>query len=374
MSKLNVNIISESVISALGFGFENNFKALSNNQSGVKKVCFDELDNIVIPVAKIDNHEFFDFQKKIKNPGNYTKFEKLMILSASEALSKTDVDPSSKDTIIIISTTKGNVDLIHDPSHREKLSLWYSADKIGEYFQAANRPFIISNACISGVLAMVHAARLLSGNIYKHAIVIGADILSDFVVSGFNSFKSLSPGVCKPFDANRDGLNIGEGAATVVLSSLISGEYKITAGASANDANHISGPSRTGEGLFQAISHVLNNTDNIDYISAHGTATPYNDDMESIAISRNGLSDIAVNSYKAYIGHTLGAAGIIESIYSLWSMKNDLLIKSLGCDEPGVVEPLNVIFNNTSKKIIRTLKLASGFGGCNAALIIEKND
>ncbi len=374
MKRLQANIISDNVISALGFGSEENFDALKNNISGVKQMNIPTLGNLSMPLAGIDAHKFIELEKSIKNPELYTRFEKLMILSVKQALGKCLVNPSQKDTIIIISTTKGNIDIIHDESKHEKLALWYSANQLGKYFNAANTPLIISNACISGVLALVYASRLLSQGVYKNAIVVGADVLSDFVISGFNSFKSLSPGICMPFDSKRDGLNIGEGAATIVLSSETESEFFISAGASANDANHISGPSRTGEGLYQAITHSLQKGEGVDYISAHGTATAYNDDMESIAINRCGLQDVPVNSYKAYVGHTLGAAGVLETIFSLWSMKKDLLIKSLGCENLGVVEPLNVIFKNKSHKIQKTLKLASGFGGCNAAMIIEKNE
>ncbi len=372
MKKLNTNIISDNVISALGFGSEVNFLELKANKSGVKLYSLPSLENISLPLGKVDDGLFSNAEKTIKDFEKYTKFEKLMILSIEDALSKTSINPSSKDTIIIISTTKGNVDLIHDESQKNKLSLWYSADQIANYFSAQNKPIIICNACISGVLALIYAQRLLSDNTFKHAIVVGADVLSDFVISGFNSFKSLSPGICKPFNANRDGLNIGEGAATIILSNEIDGEYSIVSGSSANDANHISGPSRTGEGLYQSIIHTIKDSDKFDFISAHGTATPYNDDMESIALTRAGLSSVPVNSYKAYIGHTLGAAGIVETVFSLMSMKNSLLIKSLGCENQGVAEKLNVITENKSAEIKKILKMASGFGGCNATMVLKK--
>ncbi|MBS4013878.1 MAG: hypothetical protein KGZ97_08985 [Bacteroidetes bacterium] len=372
MKKLITNIISDNVISALGFGSDSNFSELKANKSGVKTYTLPNLDNISLPLGRINDALFSAAEKTIKDFDKYTRFEKLMIFSIEEALSKTSINPSSKDTLIIISTTKGNVDLIHDKSQRNKLSLWYSAEQIANYFHAANKPVIVCNACISGVLAITYAHRLLSNNTFKHAIVVGADVLSDFVISGFNSFKSLSPGICKPFDAERDGLNIGEGAATIILSNEITGEFSITSGASANDANHISGPSRTGEGLYQSIIHTISDNDKFDYISAHGTATPYNDDMESIALSRAGLSQIPVNSYKAYIGHTLGAAGIVETVFSLMSMKNNMLVKSLGCENQGVAEKLNVITENKTVIINKILKMASGFGGCNATMIVKR--
>jgi 3-oxoacyl-[acyl-carrier-protein] synthase-1 len=147
---------------------------------------------------------------------------------------------------------------------------------------------------------------------------------------------------------------------------------EIINGSGSNDANHISGPSRTGEGLFIAIKNTFEG-EKIDFISAHGTATPYNDDMESIALYRAGINQVPVNSYKGFIGHTLGAAGIIESIYCFESMNNNLLIKTAGYENPGTVEKLNVIRENATAKLIYVLKTASGFGGSNAAVLFRKN-
>ncbi len=237
---------------------------------------------------------------------------------------------------------------------------------------------VISNACVSGVLAMLYAHRLMTQGHYKNIIVCGCDVLSEFIVSGFQSFFSLSKEGCKPFDKDRTGLTLGEGAGTVVLTSdkdicprpLI----EIVTGSGSNDANHISGPSRTGEGLYIAIRDILNGNNNIDFISAHGTATAYNDDMESTAFTRLSLSHVPVNSYKGYIGHTLGAAGVIESVFCFETMRKDLLVKTFGFENLGTVESLNVIGSNISKPVKTVLKTASGFGGSNAVVLFRKED
>ena len=151
---------------------------------------------------------------------------------------------------------------------------------------------------------------------------------------------------------------------------------RITGDASANDANHISGPSRTGEGLYISIQNALKeaklNNDQIDYITAHGTATPYNDEMEAIAFNRAGLQDVPVNSLKGYYGHTLGASALIETLIAKHCLVHNELFASLGFEALGVSESINVIAKNSKKEIKRVLKTASGFGGCNVALIIEK--
>ncbi|MEN8225154.1 MAG: beta-ketoacyl synthase, partial [Bacteroidota bacterium] len=147
-------------------------------------------------------------------------------------------------------------------------------------------------------------------------------------------------------------------------------------GAGSNDANHISGPSRTGEGLQIAIRHSLEfsgvSTDVIDSISAHGTATDHNDEMEAKAFNSAGLATVPINSFKGYIGHTLGGAGIIESAISLQSMKKNILFRSAGYHEKGVSKEINVINKTENKEINTCLKTASGFGGSNAAVVFQK--
>ncbi|MBM3405698.1 MAG: hypothetical protein FJY10_12520, partial [Bacteroidetes bacterium] len=213
--------------------------------------------------------------------------------------------------------------------------------------------------------------------LYKHIVVAGADVVSEFIVSGFQSFQSLSPKPCRPYDADRDGLTLGEGAGTMVLSTFPGKNgptIRYLGGATSNDANHISGPSRTGDGLFFAIRHAMQVTGGktgIDYINAHGTATPFNDEMESKALTLAGLSNVPMNSLKGYWAHTLGAAGVIETIAGIHSLKHQTLIKTLGFSEPGLPHPLNIIQETRSANLQTFIKIASGFGGCNAAAIFS---
>jgi 3-oxoacyl-[acyl-carrier-protein] synthase-1 len=206
---------------------------------------------------------------------------------------------------------------------------------------------------------------------------VGADVISKFVLSGFQSFQAISTGHCKPFDINRTGINSGEGAATIVLSSLPQGAaIKITGGSVSNDANHISGPSRTGQELCIAINKAISDADlsekDINYISAHGTATLYNDEMEALALNLANLQSVPVNSLKGYYGHTLGAAGLIESVVAVHSMKEDIVLPSIGFSEMGVSKPINISTGLQKLSLTHCLKTASGFGGCNAAIIFSK--
>jgi len=374
MKQKRVDIISDHVISALGIGSDKNFEKLSENISGVAISANKDFSQDALPLGSIDNQYVYKYKERLGILDTYTRFETLCIISIHNALKQTSIDISSPETILILSTTKGNIDHIDDKTQHYKLDLWYSAKQIANFFKVKNTPRIISNSCISGVVAIIHAQRLLKEGYYKHAVVTGADILSRFIVSGFQSFMALSPEICKPFDSKRDGLTLGEGAATIIISSEARGKISIVKGSTANDANHISGPSRDGEGLYLAIKNTLGEDTNIDYISAHGTGTPYNDDMEAKAFYRSKLNNVPVNSYKGYIGHTLGAAGIIETIYSLCSMNTNKLIKTYGFKDFGVAEPINIIARNENKELNRVLKTASGFGGCNVAMLIEKNE
>jgi 3-oxoacyl-[acyl-carrier-protein] synthase-1 len=226
------------------------------------------------------------------------------------------------------------------------------------------------------------ARRLIQAGRFDHAIVIGADILSHFVIAGFQSLQALSPELCRPFDEGRKGINLGECAAGVIVTSKhqdleAKRRYSILGGGLSNDANHISGPSRTGEELGFAIQSAMNEgqlvVSDLDFISAHGTATIYNDEMEAKAFGRLGLENIPINSMKGYFGHTLGAAGLLEMAMCCESLAQDTLIPTLGFEKLGVSQPINVVREVEHRKIDTCLKTASGFGGCNSAIILQKD-
>ncbi|MDD5570089.1 MAG: beta-ketoacyl synthase N-terminal-like domain-containing protein [Bacteroidales bacterium] len=382
----NVFISSDNIITSLGFTTEENITKIKNNKTGIYNIEDKELSPSAFHASLINTDELNSKFNSINSSNNFTRFEKLSILSIKDALSKTTVDIKNKKTLFILSTTKGNIDLLEEKNKmifgENRLYLSNTAKLIHEYFGSPNQPVVISNACISGVLAIIIGSRLIRSGQFENVVITGTDIVSKFVVSGFISFQSLSSGPCRPFDVSRDGLSLGEGCGTIILTSnknYLSRQTEVIVGGgfSSNDANHISGPSRTGEGLLLAINKTIEDTEsdyskNIDYISAHGTATPYNDEMESVAITRAGLNEVPVNSFKGYWGHTLGAAGIIESIDGIYSLRNDFLFKTAGFSEIGVTNKINVIDKHEERQINNCLKIASGFGGCNAGVIFHK--
>ncbi len=378
-------IKSHNIISPLGFSSEENMNAVMSGAIGLKHYKENTLGVPEAFFASQINWEFIDAAfSKISQNNTYSRFEKLAILSVYNATSTINIDLANDKTFFVLSTTKGNIDglenLKNENFKEEQILLWHSAFAIARFFGNKNQPAVVSNACISGISAQIVAKRLLNTNKYNHVVVVGGDLLSKFVISGFQSFKALSVEACKPFDANRVGLNLGEGAATLVLakseaeSDLAKETIVLEAGAITNDANHISGPSRTGEGLFLALQAVMKSrkAQEIGFINAHGTATPYNDEMESIALSRAGLTEVPVNSLKGYFGHTLGAAGLIETVIASESLRLNQLIKSAGYETSGVTYPLNMITKSGTANISRCIKMASGFGGCNAAIILKK--
>lgn len=374
----NAYIVSDNILSPLGFTTGENLEALKAGNTGISYHEDPSISPLPFWASRIDPEKFSQRFAARFDPETYTRFESMVIASVSEALQHKTLDVSGPNTLMIISTTKGNIDLLASDPASEKIYLWNSAISIQKHFRLLNTPWVVSNACISGVLASIIASRLIRAGKYDQVIVTGADMVTEFVLSGFNSFLSLCAGPCKPFDKNRQGLSLGEAAGTIIYTSEKPADgnestVKAAGGFSSNDANHISGPSRTGEGLYIAIRKTLEHFEgDVDYISAHGTATPYNDEMESVALTRAGLNNVPVNSFKGYWGHTLGAAGIIESVACIQTLKSNFLFRTLGFSESGVSNPLTIIERNTEKPVQNCLKMASGFGGSNAALLFCK--
>jgi 3-oxoacyl-[acyl-carrier-protein] synthase-1 len=225
------------------------------------------------------------------------------------------------------------------------------------------------------------AKQFIGSSKYDHAVVVGADVLSEFIVSGFNSLMALSDQPCRPYDKDRNGINLGEGAGAILFSARpevfgVQQKVELTGAGSSNDANHISGPSRTGKELALAIDRALKmaniNARDIDSISAHGTATIFNDEMEARAFNLAGLRQKPLYSLKGNFGHTLGAAGVIETIIAKHALDNNMIPGTKGFFLNGVPVEVNISKKTTSAQQRRILKTASGFGGCNAAIILEK--
>ncbi|MGV3461394.1 MAG: beta-ketoacyl synthase N-terminal-like domain-containing protein [Flavobacterium sp.] len=371
----NVYITQTNCITPLGFDVDSNIAAISRGETGISHITDGKLLQQPFHAAVINDETLDNAFAEISQHYNYTRLEKMMLLALHPILKSSGIVPDAK-TALLLSTTKGNVTSLNDDGG-DKPWLDNLAKTIANFFGFVTEPIVVSNACVSGIMAVSVAKRLLQSGMYDHAFVVGGDEVSEFVLSGFNSFQAMSDAPCKPYSANRTGVNLGEAAAaSLVTVNDKNAIAKITGDGSVNDANHISGPSRTGEGLVRSIQSALSEAnitnDKVGYISAHGTATPFNDEMEAIALNRLGLQDVPVNSFKGYYGHTLGASGLLEMVIGLESMRRGELYASAGYDEPGVSQPINVITDNKKKDFAVFLKTASGFGGCNTAVLFER--
>ena len=306
----------------------------------------------------------------VRNEG-LTHFEAMAVKSARHAIQEAGIDPGKDNVVLILSTTKANIEVLSQGN--EDPGPAHAAKSIAEDLGVVTEPIVVCNACISGVAAIILAQRLLEHRDYDYAIVCGADVLSEFTVSGFQSLKAVSEEPCRPFDMERLGLNLGEAAATMILT-VDSGQWAIEAGAIRNDAFHISSPSKDGEGARLALEAIGAEAvkDSLAQINAHGTATMFNDQMESVAIERAGLNTVPVNSLKGYFGHTLGAAGILETIITMAALDDHTVLGTKGFEERGVSGKILLSSENQTTDKDRFVKMISGFGGGNAAIMASK--
>lgn len=372
-----VFITETNIITPLGFDVATNIQNIENKISGIQLHHDKKFSENPFFGAMVNDEELEVAFTKISTSFEFTRLEKMMILALHPIVKRV---PDQK-TAFLLSTTKGNIkELSTSNELPESAYLQNLAKKIAAFFNFKTEPIVISNACVSGILAVATAKRLIEADLYDDAYVIAGDEFSEFVFSGFSSFQALSDRPCKPYDSARNGLNLGEATAAVYITSdknlAKKGDVKIIGDGAINDANHISGPSRTGEGLVRSIESTFKESgiqaSQIDYISAHGTATIYNDEMEAIAFNRLGMKNVPLNSMKGFYGHTLGASGLLETVIGIESARKNRLYVSLGFDEIGVSESVNIIAENQDSDIKYFLKTASGFGGCNTAVIFEK--
>lgn len=358
-----VSVLADNVISPLGETSEENYQAVKEGKSAIRAYA---------PMtAGIPN----GFVASLLS----SDFEELAFRSAQKAIDASGINVSSTRTVFILSSTKGAIEKLGQTDD-DKLYLGNIAQHIAARLGIQLSPIVVCNACISGLAAMILASRLLVSKKYDYAVVCGADCPGRFIISGFQSLNAMSAFSCQPFDIERQGLNLGEAAATVVLGREITTKsvnngcrkqvWQIGHGYIKNDAYHISAPSKTAEGLYEALLKTMNGIDkrNIAFINAHGTATLFNDQMEAIAIHRAELQDIPVNALKGYVGHTLGAAGIMETILCMKAIDDHIILGTRGYEEVGVSGRIQLSSKHHSTIKTSFIKQLSGFGGCNATL------
>ena len=379
-------IIADNIISPLGETSEDNYLSVKSGRSGIRAY---EPGTCNIPEGFYASLLFEDFetlalrsaQKAIANAQKNIENAQKDIGNKQKAIGNGRLELKGKRTAFILSSTKGNIE--------ENISLADSAQRIASQLGIDAKPIVVCNACISGLSALILGNRLIDSGLYDAAIVCGCDTPRQFILSGFQSLKALSPEPCRPFDMERMGLNLGEAAATLILSKnpIQGNSWRMGDGFIRNDAFHISTPSKTADGLYLSLQRTLESfkkevssaCEQIDlkahlaFINAHGTATLFNDQMESVAIGRAGLSDLPANAYKSFWGHTMGAAGILETIISMKAIDDDTILGTRGFSELGVSGKMNICAENRPTDKKGFIKMLSGFGGCNATIWAAKS-
>lgn len=368
--------IADNIFSPLGETTEQNFKAVEQGRTA--------LDSFA---CRFDLPEQFcasflsEKQNELIRADGLSRFEAMVFFSARQTLSGLNIDVSSPRIVFILSTTKGNIEMLENASTpTEDLSPGTSAVKIAQKLGFSTSPYVVCNACVSGVSAIILAYRLLESNLYDYALVCGADTLNRFVISGFQSLKAFSPEPCKPFDMERIGLNLGEASASILFArtgldtKAADGLWRVSCGFTRNDAYHISAPSKVAEGAYRSLMATLESrsADDLAFINAHGTATMFNDQMESVAIERAGLSDVPVNAYKGFYGHTLGAAGVLETVLSMKAADEHIVLGTKGFEERGVSGNISLSALSLATEKTDFVKMISGFGGCNSSVLFTK--
>lgn len=378
-------IIADNIISPLGETSEENYLSVKAGRSGIRAY---EPGTCNIPEGFYASLLFEDFetlalrsaQKAIANAQKNIENAQKDIGNKQKAIGNGRLELKGKRTAFILSSTKGNIE--------ENISLADSAQRIASQLGIDAKPIVVCNACISGLSASILGNRLIDSGLYDAAIVCGCDTPRQFILSGFQSLKALSPEPCRPFDMERMGLNLGEAAATLILSKnpIQGNSWRMGDGFIRNDAFHISTPSKTADGLYLSLQRTLESYTkeisstckqidlkaHLAFINAHGTATLFNDQMESVAIGRAGLSDLPANAYKSFWGHTMGAAGILETIISMKAIDDDTILGTRGFSELGVSGKMNICAENRPTDKKGFIKMLSGFGGCNATIWAAK--
>lgn len=395
---MGVAITGMGIISAIGHSVEENKTSLLTSKSGIgnlRHILTNHSHAIKVGEVLLSNATLTK-QLNLPEIHNYTRTGLLGLLAATAALENANIsDCSTYRTGFISSTTVGGMDMTEqfikqfatDVITQKYIATHHAGDstqKIADTLGINGLVTTISTACSSAANAIMLGARLIKAGKLDRVVVGGTDALSKFTINGFKTLMIQSDALCAPFDAQRKGLNLGEAAAYLVLESdaVIQKDKKnvlayLSGYGNANDAFHQTASSENGEGAFLAMQKALEiaklNPNQIDYINAHGTATPNNDLSESIALKRvfgNQMPDFS--STKSFTGHTLAAAGAIEAVFSILALQEQYLFPNLNFKTPMPETGLKPITSGLKKEIQHVLSNSFGFGGNCSTLIFSK--
>lgn len=395
---MGVAITGMGIISAIGSSIEENKTSLLASKSGIGAIQHVKTKHSkLIKVGEISfsNSELTEHLQLPENH-DYTRTGLLGLFAAKAALKNANINniPEYR-TGFISSTTVGGMDMTERylkqfatnsdlQKYIQSHHAGHATQKIADALNITEFVTTISTACSSAANAIMLGARLIKAGKLDRVVVGGTDSLSKFTINGFKTLMIQSDALCAPFDANRKGLNLGEAAAYLVLESdvVVHKEKKevlayLSGYGNANDAFHQTASSDNGEGAFLAMQKALKlaalNPEDIDYINAHGTATPNNDLSESMAIQRVfGKNVPDFSSTKAFTGHTLAAAGVIEAVFSILALQEQTIFPNLNFNTVMPETGLKPITSVVKKKLEHVLSNSFGFGGNCSTLIFSK--
>ena len=391
-----VAVTGMGVISAIGSDIDESYNSLCNRIDGITypEVLPTFYKNIPVGEIKLTNSQLSQLLN-LKEPHSYTRAALLGVYAIRELLYNSGYEGFPEGTGLISGTSVGGIDRIEehffDFKKNEDLRRYvqaqhpgFTTEKTAEYFNLNNFVTTISTACSSSANAIMMGARMIESGRLKRVIVGGSDCLTKFTMNGFNSLKILSQEKCKPFDDDRDGLNLGEAAGYLLLEAedCVDGKKiigRISGYGNANDAFHQTASSENGDGAFSAIKKALKKAGldpaRIDYINAHGTGTKNNDLSESIALQRIFQDSVpSFSSTKAYTGHTLGAAGALEAIISLLSLRSSEIFPNLNFRTEMAETGITPVTQLQNKSIDTILSNSFGFGGNCTSLIFQRDE
>ncbi|MDR0695114.1 MAG: beta-ketoacyl-[acyl-carrier-protein] synthase family protein [Prevotellaceae bacterium] len=391
-----VYITGAGMVSAIGFSVKETLLALREQRTGIAPITLFDTKLKHLPAGEVKCSDEELFRRADMHPGRdvCSRTALLGLVAAQEAMRMSQSKVDKQRISLVSATTTGGMRFHEKNAHTilagtvekkyiELLDCADAAQKIAGYFGISNNVTTVSTACSSSANAIIVGARMIKTGIADKVLVGGADALTRFALNGFNSLEILSPGGCMPFDAHRNGISLGEGAAYLVLEAAAVAKpenilCRLSGYANTNEAYHQTASSPYGEGAVHAIRKALDTAGlpaaGISYINAHGTGTVINDLSEGRAIETVfGATVPPVSSTKGYTGHTLAAAGAAEAIISILAIQHRLLFPNLRFTTqmpelsflPQTALEENVPVNHV-------LSNSFGFGGSNAALIFSR--
>lgn len=392
---IRVAVVAAGVVSPLGLGLKDTLVALREARDCVAPITRFPVDQCRCRTAgQVSDARLAECGPHNTRPGRLHRASRMMICAMREALAQV---PQFDPDLTVIGTTSGGMSYGEDyyKSLYRQEAARHSPTWIANY--PAQKPVIdalehcgistpcqvIANACASGTNAIGHAFECIRSGRYQRVITGGYDAISELVFVGFDSLQASTPERCRPFDRERTGMVLGEGAAVLGLEDLESARFRglpilaeITGYGLSTDNYHLTQPNPSGSGPRDAMEQALRSAGiepgTVDYINAHGTATPFNDAAEGKAIMEL-FGRVPTSSTKSMMGHSLGAAGAIEAVFCLLALDHQFLPANINFRTPDEHVDLDIVANETRPAKLNTvLSNSFGFGGTNASIIMQK--